>query len=207
MPSLAIRGVSRSYRRTTVLSEVSLSFEPGRLVALVGPNGAGKTSLLRIAAGLIRADSGEVSATGCLYYGGHEVLPVLDTENVLRRSLGLAPLECGTVRLGRLSRGQLHLVGLRAVLDIEGPALLLDEPWTALEPDARERLNERIVDRARAGNVVVCSTHDLDEVARIADDVVFLRDTKATLHRREDQPGGEFRRDRLLDFFRGRRVA
>ncbi len=207
MSSLEIRGVSRSYGRTTVLSEVSLSFEPGRLVALVGPNGAGKTSLLRIAAGLIRADSGEVSAAGCLYYGGHEVLPVLGTENVLRRSLGLAPIEGGTVRLGRLSRGQLHLVGLRAVLDIEGPALLLDEPWTALEPDARERLNGRIFERARAGNVVVCSTHDLDEVARIADDVVFLRDTNATLHRREDQPGGEFRRDRLLDFFRNRRVA
>ncbi len=207
MTSLELHDVSRSYGRSTVLSRVSLAFEPGRLAALVGPNGAGKTTLLRISAGLVRRDSGRISSTPCLYYGGGELLPIRGTENGLRRSLGLEALEGGTRGLGTLSRGQLHLVGLRAALDVEGPALLLDEPWTALEPDARERLNERVLSRARGGGVVVCSTHDLDEVARIADDVVFLRDGKASLHRREDQPGGEFRRERLLDFFRDRRVA
>lgn len=205
--SLHLRDVCRSYGPASVLSGISLSFSPGRLAALVGPNGAGKTTLLRIAAGLIHADAGEVSGGRCLYYGGHEVLPVLGSENGLRRSLGLEPIPGATRTLGKLSRGQLHLVGLRAALDLDAPCLLLDEPWTSLEPDARENLNERIVARVRDGGVVVCSTHDLDEVARIADDVVFLRDGTGSLHRREEQAGGEFRRDRLLDFFRDRRVA
>ena len=205
--TLCMCDLVRSYEKRVVLSSVCLSFSPGRLAALVGPNGAGKTTLLRIAAGLIAADSGKVHGPRCLYYGGFDCLPVRGTENAFRSSLGLSEIPDGGRALGKLSRGQLHLVGLRAALDLREPALLLDEPWTALEPDARERLNERLVERARAGGVVVCSTHDLDEVGRIADDVVFLRDGKATFHRREDQAGREFRRESLLGFFRRQRVA
>ena len=205
--SLDVENLVRSYGTNIVLSSVSLSFPPGRLAALVGPNGAGKTTLLRIAAGLIAADSGTVRGPRCLYYGGFDCLPIRGTENAFRLSLGLSPIPDGRKTLGKLSRGQLHLVGLRAALDLREPALLLDEPWTALEPDARERLNERLVERARQGGVVVCSTHDLDEVGRIADDVVFLRDGTATVNRREEQAGLEFRREKLLDLFRTRRVA
>jgi len=205
--SLSVHDLVRSYGKHVVLSSVTLSFTPGRLAALVGPNGAGKTTLLRIAAGLIAADSGRVCGPRCLYYGGFDCLPVRGTENAFRRSLGLSAVPDGRKALGRLSRGQLHLVGLRAALDLRDPALLLDEPWTALEPDARVRLNERLLERARGGGVVVCSTHDLDEVARIADDVVFLGDGLATLHRREEQAGREFLREKLLGFFRARRVA
>ncbi len=205
--SLCVQDLVRSYGANVVLSSISLTFFPGRLAALVGPNGAGKTTLLRIAAGLIAADSGTVRGPRCLYYGGFDSLPVRGVENAFRRSLGLSPVPDGEKCLGKLSRGQLHLVGLRAALDLEEPALLLDEPWTALEPDARERLNGRLVERVRKGGVVVCSTHDLDEVGRIADDVVFLRNGKATVERREEQAGREFQREKLLSFFRTQRVA
>ena len=204
---LDVCDVCRSYESQVVLSEVNVSFPPGRLAALVGPNGASKTTLLRILAGLIRADSGTFSGGPCLFYGGFDSLPVRGTENSFRLSLGLSALPGADKGLGKLSRGQLHLVGLRAALDVTAPVLLLDEPWTALEPDARERLNERLVARARSGGVVVCSTHDLDEVARIADDVVFLRGGRATARRREEQDGLEFRREKLLDFFRAEKVA
>ncbi len=69
MPALVARGVQKTFRREsgemiTALNGVSLTVEHGALTALVGPDGAGKTTLIRLAAGLMRADEGEVQALG-----------------------------------------------------------------------------------------------------------------------------------------------
>ncbi|HEX9986230.1 MAG TPA: ATP-binding cassette domain-containing protein [Thermoanaerobaculia bacterium] len=202
---LRIEGVSKSYGSTAVLSALTATFRGGRIGALVGPNGAGKTTLLRIAAGLQRAESGTVrSQRPILYYGGFDTLPVRGTENVLRKALGLPHRTGGEQKLKTLSRGQLHSVGLRAAIDLRPPVLLLDEPWTALEPDAREELNQTLTRLAGAGHLVLCSTHDLDEVARIVDDILFLKKSAAPVWRaREEQDSARFDRDELLRLYRG----
>jgi ABC-type multidrug transport system ATPase subunit len=164
--------------------------------------------LLRIAAGLQSADSGAVHARDVVYYGGFDTLPVRGTVNRFRQALGLAPMnDLGGRQMSRLSRGQLHRVGLEAAFELERGALLLDEPWTSLEPDAREDLNRLLAEKARAGRVVVVSSHDLDEVARVADDVAFLRDGQAVWRSREDLGASGFDRSLLLELFRGPRAT
>lgn len=205
---LVLEAVTKSYGKVVVLRGVDGAFQPGRVGALVGPNGAGKTTLMRIAAGLQRADSGTVRSSEVVYYGGFDTLPVGGTVNRFRRTLGLAPVdELGGRRMSRLSRGQLQRVGLDAAFELERGTLLLDEPWTSLEPDAREDLNGRLVETARPGRVVVVSSHDLDEVARVANDVAFLRDGKAIWKTREEMGPAGFDRSLLLELFRGPRAT
>ena len=127
---------------------------------------------------------------------------------LLRIVAGLQRADSGTViggRMATLSRGELHQVGLDVAFALGADALLLDEPWTALEPDAREALNDAIRSYAES-SVVLCSSHDLDEVARVADAVVFLSGGKPTWVRR-DELGEGFQRDELIRVYRegGRR--
>lgn len=205
---LQMEGVTKSYGDLRVLRGVDGTFRPGRVGALVGPNGAGKTTLLRVVAGLQRADSGVIRAREVAYYGGFDSLPVRGTVNRFRHALGLAPTdELGGRRMSRLSRGQLHRVGLDAAFELGRGTLLLDEPWTSLEPDAREDLNSHLVETARSGRIVVVSSHDLDEVARVANDVAFLRDGKAIWKTREEMGPAGFDRSLLLELFRGPRAT
>lgn len=199
---LVMQGVRKSYGSHAVLCGFSGTFLPGRLGALVGPNGAGKTTLMRIAAGLQFADGGTISSPEIVYYGGFDSLPLGGTVAALRRALGIPPLPGGPNRsLRTLSKGQLHQAGLDAALDLRRPVILLDEPWTSLEPDARERLNDRLRSVAAEGRVVLCSSHDLDEVARIADDVVLIKGGASIWRRREDEDGGRFDRDAILHLY------
>jgi branched-chain amino acid transport system ATP-binding protein len=99
-PALDIDGVTASYGNATVLRGVSLTVEPGKVVALLGPNGAGKTTLMRTAAGLLRASSGRVALAGvdvtsmrpheraraglCLVPDGRGIFPSLTVRENLR---------------------------------------------------------------------------------------------------------------------------
>jgi ABC-type multidrug transport system ATPase subunit len=178
-----------------------LSLQTGRITAIVGPNGAGKTTLLRVAAGLEFPDAGQVEVAGALYFGGFEQLPLRGTTNQLRRSLGLAEVrEHGDRRLSTLSRGELQRVGLSIAFDLQPQVLLLDEPWTALEPDEQASLGERMKKYAERF-VMVCSSHNLDEVARLADDVILMSHGRLRLFSRESFADG-FARDFLLDEYR-----
>jgi ABC-type multidrug transport system ATPase subunit len=201
---LRLEQIEKSYRGNSVLRGISATFHPGRIGALIGPNGAGKTTLLRIAAGLQRADRGAVDATDVVYFGGFDTLPVGGSANGLRRALGLPPSSGGHSGLARMSRGQQQSAGVYLALDSRASTVLLDEPWTALEPDAREALNVRLRGEAAAGRIILCSSHDLDEVARVADDVAFLRDGRLTAAPRDE--GAEARaldRQALLRGYRG----
>jgi ABC-type multidrug transport system ATPase subunit len=200
---LRLEEIEKSYRGQAVLRGISATFPPGRIGALIGPNGAGKTTLLRIAAGLQRADRGAVHATDVVYFGGFDTLPVGGSANGLRRALGLPPSFGGRCGLARLSRGQQQSAGVYLALDSTASTVLLDEPWTALEPDARDALNVRLRFEAAAGRIVLCSSHDLDEVCRVADDVVFLREGRLTsASRDETAPDRPFDRQALLRGYR-----
>src|SRR5687767_14718875 len=65
-PALRLRDVRKAYGRTTALTGVSLQVQPGEVLGLLGPNGAGKSTTMKIAAGLVRADSGDVHVGGAV---------------------------------------------------------------------------------------------------------------------------------------------
>jgi ABC-2 type transport system ATP-binding protein len=197
---IRLRGLRKAYGKNEVLRGIDAEFAPARVTALVGANGAGKTTLLRIIAALLRPDSGEVIAPASLYYGGFDVLPVAGAINDLRRSLGLRPVEGGKRQLSQLSRGELQIAGLDIAFELAPAGLLLDEPWTALEPDARDALTARIIEASRS-RTIICSSHDLDEVARVAHDVAFIGNGVVAIEN-GGAVSGAFERERLVRRYR-----
>jgi heme exporter protein A len=195
---LRLAGVRVRLGRQLVLDGVDLEVGRGEIVAVFGPNGAGKTTLLRTAAGLVRPQSGRVLLPGgraALGYVGHQTL--LTDELTARENLtfygrlfgldkaaaaaraaavlreeGLALFADDPVR--SFSRGMQQRLAIgRAFL--HAPSLvLLDEPWTGLDPEAAQRLAARLRELRAGGGSAVLVSHDLEGALAIADRYVLL---------------------------------
>jgi osmoprotectant transport system ATP-binding protein len=185
--------------------EVDLELRRGRATVLLGPSGCGKSTLLRLLMGLVVPDAGEVLFDGgpldraarrrigyVIQEGG--LFPHLTAvENVAlpargrpREEVDARIAELGELvrlppsLLGRypteLSGGQRQRVSLMRALMLDPEALLLDEPFGALDPIIRAELQQdlrRIVERL--GKTMVMVTHDLGDAAALADEVIVLR--------------------------------
>jgi heme exporter protein A len=172
-----------------VLRGVSFESVPGECVLLTGKNGAGKTSLIRVIAGLLDAEEGEVRWRGAptrnardefhaeLSYLGHE--PPLKgdltgRENLrfsvgIRRSVGSAEIDAALVRTAArafadrpvrtLSAGQRRRVALAGVLLAQATLWLLDEPTTNLDAEGQGLVSELIGEQLARGGLVVAAVH------------------------------------------------
>jgi ABC-2 type transport system ATP-binding protein len=197
-PLLAARGVTKRYRRLTVLQDVDLDLAEGEAVALLGPNGAGKTTLLSILAGVSPPSAGSVVWRGpararvgwvpqrpALYqrltarenlrlFGALEGAgdPAALAERLLERAdlVGFADRPAAA-----LSTGTMQRLNLAIALAGEPVALLLDEPSGTLDPVQRHRLWSWLEElRAADGLAVLFSTQSVEEAARHARRLVVL---------------------------------
>ena len=178
MSAITVAALRASRGPATLFRDVSFTVAAGEWVAVRGPNGSGKTTLLRCAAGLTRADAGEVRREGGLLYAGH--LPALKddltAEENLRGALALngaeasagearealAQVGLATRRLlpaRRLSAGQRRRIGLaRLMLDPAG-VWILDEPLTALDDDGQALFSRTLARHLERGGVALVATH------------------------------------------------
>jgi len=200
--AIELDGLARHYGERTALRDVTLTVERGQSLAVFGPNGAGKSTLLRVLATLLRPHSGRVrvlggelprqgwAVRGRLGLLGHDPLLYRDLsaeENLrfharlhgvarsraaeLLERVGLAPRAREPVR--SLSRGMVQRLAVcRAVLH-DPELLLLDEPWSNLDPAASE-LVEPLIGRS-SGRTRVLSSHDPARGLAEADLVLGLR--------------------------------
>jgi NitT/TauT family transport system ATP-binding protein len=198
--SLTFRGA----RTTTALEHLSLEVAPREVVALIGPNGCGKSTLLRILAGLIAPDAGSVTIDGRRVTGPDPSIGLVFQEPRLlawrsvddnvrfpmelagwprdrqaARSadlLGLVGLgEVAGARPSTLSGGTRQRVAIARALALEPAALLLDEPFSALDALTRERFNAELLTLwQRTGTTIVLVTHSIPEAVFLADRVIVL---------------------------------
>jgi NitT/TauT family transport system ATP-binding protein len=198
--SLTFRGT----RTTTAVEHLSLEVAPREVVALIGPNGCGKSTLLRILAGLIAPDAGSVTIDGRRVTGPDPSIGLVFQEPRLlawrsvddnvrfpmelagwprdrqaARSadlLGLVGLgEVAGARPSTLSGGTRQRVAIARALALDPAALLLDEPFSALDALTRERFNAELLTLwQRTGTTIVLVTHSIPEAVFLADRVVVL---------------------------------
>jgi heme exporter protein A len=201
-PLVEVKGLERRYGERAALSGVSFSIREGETLGLFGPNGAGKSTLLRVLATLLRPHAGGVrvlgaelpgeawKARGRVGYMGHEPLlyrELSGRENlVFHARLHRVPearvdeliAAVGMQRRARdpvreLSRGMVQRLSAARVLLHDPPLLLLDEPYSGLDPAARELLDPLI--GKPSGRTRVLVSHDLEAGAAECDTALGLR--------------------------------
>ena len=201
MTGLEIDRVSKRYGDVVALREMTFEVRPGELFGFVGSNGAGKTTTMRIALGVLSADGGEVRYDGRpvthetrrhIGYmpeerGLYPKMKVAEQLTYLARLHGMpaaaarASADKWTERLGvagrrddevqKLSLGNQQRVQLAAALVHEPRILVLDEPFSGLDPVAVDVMSQVLKEKAAEGVPVVFSSHQLDLVERLCDRV------------------------------------
>jgi heme exporter protein A len=201
-PLLEAQGLERRYGERAALADVSFSLDPGQTLGLFGPNGAGKSTLLRILATLLRPHGGKVRVLGAALPGeswkvrgrvgyiGHDPLlyrELSGRENLvfharlhrvaeprvdeLIAAVGMQRRARDPVR--ELSRGMVQRLSAARALLHDPPLLLLDEPYSGLDPAARELLDPLI--GRPSGRTRVLVSHDIDAGAAECDIALGLR--------------------------------
>ncbi len=210
LPAVEITGLNRRFGATLALNQVSLQVGRGRVFGLVGANGAGKTSLIKHVLGRLKAQGGEVRVFGLDpvadavavlgrigYLSENRDLPAwmrvdellrytaafypkwdMAYAEELRRQFGLAP----RAKIRTLSRGENAKAGLLIALAYRPELLLLDEPSSGLDPVVRRDILEAIIRTvADEGRTVFFSSHLLEEVERVADDLAMMFNGRVVL--------------------------
>ncbi len=211
MPVLEIRDARKTYGPKAAVDGITFSVEKGQVVGLLGPNGAGKTTLIRMIMDIIRPDSGTIEIFGKTIspevkhrlgylpeerglYQKQKVSDVLvflgqlkglsrhvatvRTERYLDR-VGL--LEVKKKRMRELSRGMQQKVQIAAVLLHEPELLILDEPFSGLDPVNRSLIIEIMKEFSSKGTTLILSTHLMDQVQALCERIVLVNQGKAIL--------------------------
>lgn len=202
---LELHGLSKSYGSLHALRDLSFAVRPGEIFGFVGSNGAGKTTAMRIMVGVLAPDSGRVSWNGQaldarvrqqigympeergLYPKMHvgPQLTYLAELHGMAKSEAAAAMQRWTARLGiservgddvqALSLGNQQRVQLAAALVHDPVLLILDEPFSGLDPVAVDVMSSVLREKADAGVPVIFSSHQLDLVERLCDRVGIIR--------------------------------
>ncbi|WP_430501128.1 ABC transporter ATP-binding protein [Micromonospora trifolii] len=204
--TLRLDGVDRSFGDRQVLRNVSFEVSAGRMTGFVGANGAGKTTTMRIILGVLAPDAGEVTWGGTAltrqdrrrfgympeerglypkmttreqvtYLGrlhGLDAAAARRSTDALLDRVGLG--ERGDDLLETLSLGNQQRAQIAAALVHDPEVLVLDEPFSGLDPLAVETVVAVLRERASAGAPVLFSSHQLDVVERLCDDLVIIGD-------------------------------
>lgn len=200
MNILECRDLTKSYKKNfPVLYNLNINIPAGKIIGLLGPNGCGKSTLMKLIAGLLQADSGEITVAGNpvgekskalisylperTYFSSNMKVSELvdyfedfyedfDTARAykLLADLAIDP----KANLKSLSKGTKEKVQLILVMSRDAKLYLLDEPIAGVDPAAREYILSTIVSNYNPEATIIITTHLITDVEQVLDDFVFL---------------------------------
>ena len=217
---LHIENVTKVFDTKTVLDAITFDVNRGEVFGLLGPNGAGKTTLIRTILDIFRPDSGTISLFGRTFSDDiKNSIGYLPEEGTLDKEIGVA--ECiryfaslkhvkGIDEKADAWLARLSLAGYRdkKIQDLskgmhrrlqfilavihEPAVLILDEPFSGLDPLNMKVLKEILLDLRAKGTTIIMSTHQMDEVERMCDRILMLNAGRIVLYGRLDEIRQEF---------------
>jgi ABC-2 type transport system ATP-binding protein len=209
--TLELRRVTKRYEKFVAVDDLSLAIEKGSVFGLLGPNGAGKTSTIRMMMGITMPDSGEVIVFGEPYRRTHlDRIGYLPEERGLYKKMKLVEqlvflaelkgvpaaeanrrarhwcerLDLGTwmeKKVEELSKGMQQKVQFIAGILHDPEFLILDEPFSGLDPANAVVLKDVLLELKKAGKTILFSTHRMDQVERLCDSICLVNKGKAVL--------------------------
>nr|WP_138496478.1 ABC transporter ATP-binding protein [Paenibacillus pinistramenti] len=205
-PVLSVSNLTKTYGRKTALNNVTFDIEPGRIVGLLGTNGSGKSTLMRIAAGLAQPSSGQVTVAGEPVGVRSKGLvsfmpdaPVTEDWMRIKDAMGFyrdfyADFDSAKAsemlqfmklnpddRVTSLSKGMKERLQLTLAFSRRSKLYLLDEPIGGVDPVARGKILDAILEFYDEDSSVVITTHLVRDIERIFDQVAFIRNGELVL--------------------------
>jgi len=192
--ALIVEGLKKSYGSLKVLDGVTFSVDEGEFLCIIGESGCGKTTILKIMAGIEKADSGRIvfdSGGGIGFvFQDDRLLPWKTVYENVMFAVKATGLEVNTQAVReiidlvglsgfedyypkQLSGGMRQRVGIARALAVQPDLLLMDEPFASLDARTRERMQEELL-RIVGGKTVVFVTHSIDEALFLADRIVIF---------------------------------
>ena len=212
METVSAQHVTKSFGNTQVVRDVSFTVRRGEVFGLVGPNGAGKTTTIRILLDIIKADTGAVLLFGQpsedadkgrigylpeergLYRNmkAWDILKYLSelkgvswaaAEPVAERILVRAGLyEHRMKKVSELSRGMSQIIQFAATLAHDPELVVLDEPFSGLDPVNTELLKELVRELRSKGKTIIFSTHQMNQIEELCDRVLMINEGQVVLY-------------------------
>jgi ABC-2 type transport system ATP-binding protein len=203
-PLMELRRVSKRFGSQWAVADVSFSLRPGEIFGLLGPNGAGKTTLLRMAVDLLRPDEGAVEIFGhpprpealerigylpeerglpsraralhfLIYLGELKGMAHGAAREQARALLRRMQLDAGErSKIGTLSKGNQQKIQMAAALMGDPKVLLIDEPFSGLDPMNQTLVLQLLQETVACGKAVLISTHQLQHVEQLCHRMLLL---------------------------------
>lgn len=205
------RGLKKSYGKKPVIHDMNLELEPGKIIGILGPNGSGKTTLIKILAGILSRNEGEVTIDGRqIGVESKKIVSYLPERTYFSTSMKVKETieffedfyedfhreraEQMLANLGidlnskikQLSKGTREKLQLVLVMSRDAKVYLLDEPMGGVDPAARDYILKTILTNYNANSSVIISTHLISDVEKVLDDVVFIKNGVIVLHESAD---------------------
>lgn len=212
MPVLTLDNVTKRYGKFTAVDHVSFEARPGRILGLLGPNGAGKTSTIRMIANITAADDGEIRFDGkpvgpwvqrhlgylpeerglykklkiseqLLYFAQLRGLRRDDATDRIRRWLKRFEMEkWASKKTQELSKGMQQKIQFISTILPDPDLLILDEPFSGLDPINSELLRDIILEQKDAGRTILFASHRMEQVEQLCDDICLIAEGRILVH-------------------------
>jgi len=201
MDAIQLLNVTKTFGETAAVNDVSLTVPQGAVYGFIGPNGSGKTTTMRMILNIIYPDRGTVRVFGEPLSGRAAHIGYLPEERGLYRRMQVRPLlefhgelrggrrvtsevnawlkrldlaHCAERRVDTLSKGMSQKVQFIAAIIPQPKLLILDEPFTGLDPVSAESIRAAILDLRRNGSTVILSTHDMNVAESLCDSIFMI---------------------------------
>lgn len=211
MDVLTLHNVVKRYSNHTAVDNVSLNIPKGKIFGMLGPNGAGKTSLIRMITSITKADEGEIIIDGEKLNNNHPTqigylpeerglykkMKVGEQLIYLARLKGLSKREAKQKldhwlekfeitswwdkQVGELSKGMQQKVQFIATVVHEPKLIILDEPFSGLDPINTNLIKDEIHEMNQNGTSVIFSTHRMEQVEQICEEIALINQGKIIL--------------------------
>jgi ABC-2 type transport system ATP-binding protein len=233
MPIVELEHVRKAYDTKVAVSDLSFKIEPGTMFGLLGPNGSGKTSSIRMMIGITVPDSGSISLFGKPFtrdvlkrvgylpeerglYKKMKVLDQLvflgqlhdlDAATAKKRSLEwcerLQITEAIHKKTEELSKGMQQKIQFISTLLHEPELIIMDEPFSGLDPVNATLLIDVLVDLRKAGRTILFSTHRMDQVEKMCDAIALIHRSHLVLSGSMSEIKSAYPRNRVQVNFTG----